>query len=286
MHHSFGLGDFVIAAGERNQLPFTAGGAQHLVDTLTVVGDEGVSCLQNRCGGAIVLLKLHHRARGFIRRLITEVVLKAHQNREVSSAEAVDALVGISHHENGTPRPVVVNLGILAIGHQQLDQVVLRAVGVLIFINQHVSEAAMPVTAHLLVLLQQLHRQQQQIIKVESVVGRQGLAVAAVHIRCELAPLTLGIGLHLIRQPALVFGIADRPAHLLGLKTLGIELQLLGDDLLDETLGIGLVINGELLRPGQSLFVLEFVDVVAQHAREQGVERADPQFLGHLAIDA
>ena len=147
-------------------------------------------------------------------------------------------------------------------------------------------EAAVPVATHLLVLLQQLHRQQQQIIEIQRIVRRQRPAVAAVHIGGELAPLTFSVGLKLIRQPALVLGVADGPAGLLRLEPLGIELQFLGDDLLHQALGIGLVVDRELLGPAQPLSVLELVDVVAEHPREQGVEGADPQLLADLAVDA
>ena len=100
MHHCLGFSDFVVAAGEGDQLPFPAGGAQHLVDALGVVGDQHIGRLQDRGGGAIVLLQLHHRAGGVIGSPITEVVLKTHQDREIGSAEAVDALVGVAHHED------------------------------------------------------------------------------------------------------------------------------------------------------------------------------------------
>ena len=45
-----------------------------------------------------------------------------------------------------------------------------------------------PVAANLLVLLQKLHREEQQIVKVEGIVCRQCLAVTPVDIGGELAP--------------------------------------------------------------------------------------------------
>ena len=172
MHHGFRLSDFVIAAGERDQFPLTTGGSQHLVDPFAVVGNQRVGRFKDRGGGAVILLQLHHRARGLIRSLITEIVLKTHQDREICSPEAVNALVGVTHHKHRAAGPVVVILRFLAIGHQQLDQLILGAVGVLILIHQHMPKAAVPVAAHLLILLQQLHRQQQKIVEIEGVVGR------------------------------------------------------------------------------------------------------------------
>ena len=84
------------------------------------------------------------------------------------------------------------------------------------------TKAPVPVVADLLVLAQQLHRQQQQVVEIEGVVGGQGAPVAPVGLRHQLAPLATGIGFKLLGHPTLVLGVADRPAHLLGLKALGI----------------------------------------------------------------
>ena len=101
----------------------------------------------------------------------------------------------------------------------------------------------MPVGAHLLVLAQQLHRQQQQVVEVEGVVGGQGTPVKAIGLGHLAIAHAFGLGLHLLGQPALVLGVADRPAHFLRLEALGIEPQFLGDDLLDQALGVVLVVD-------------------------------------------
>ena len=80
--------------------------------------------------------------------------------------------------------------------------------------------------------------------------------------------------------------MADRPAHLLGLKPLRIKLHLLGDDLLDQRLGIAFVVDGELAGPGEAFRIGELVDVEPKHPREEGVERADPEVLDDLPVDA
>ena len=126
----------------------------------------------------------------------------------------------------------------------------------------------MPVAAHLLVLLQKLYREEQQIVKIEGIVGSKRLSITPVNISRELAPLSIGIGLELIGQPALVFGVTDGPTGLLGIEALRIKLQFLGDDFLDQALGISFVINRELLGPGEPFGVLELIDVVTQHSRE------------------
>ena len=161
MHHSFGFGNLIIATGECDQLTLPSRRAENLVDPLAVIGDQSVSGLKDRCGGAVVLLQLHHGASDIIRRLIAKIVLKPHQDREIRRTKAVNALVCITHHKHRPSGPVVIDLWIFAIGHQQLDQFILRAVGVLILVHQNVGKAAMPIATDLLVLLKQLDRQEQ-----------------------------------------------------------------------------------------------------------------------------
>ena len=69
-------------------------------------------------------------------------------------------------------------------------------------------------------------------------------------------------------------------------KALAANNALDFDDLLDQALGISFVVDRKLLGPGESFGVLEFVDVVAEHPREQRVEGADPEFFGDFAVDA
>ena len=120
----------------------------------------------------------------------------------------------------------------MTISNEQLDQLVLRAVGVLIFINQHMPEATMPVVANLIILSQQVNGHQQEIIKVEGIIGSQSAAIAAVGFRHQLSTLPASILLKLLRHPALILSITDGPAHLLRFKTLRIKTQLLGHNFL------------------------------------------------------
>ena len=70
-----------------------------------------------------------------------------------------------------------------------------------------------------------------------------------------------------------------------GLKPLGIQLQFLGNNFLDQALRIGLVIDRKLLGPGEAFRILELIDVITEHPRKQRMEGADPQLFGHLPVD-
>ena len=65
---------------------------------------------------------------------------------------------------------------------QQLGQQVLRLVGVLIFIHKDVVKAMAPPGQHFRMLLQQSYGLNDQIVKIEGVVGAQALFVCLVNI--------------------------------------------------------------------------------------------------------
>ena len=118
--------------------------------------------------------------------------------------------------------------------------------------------------ANLIILAQQLHRQKQQIIKVQSIICSQRTSVAPIGFGHQFASVASRILLKLLGHPALIFGITDGPANLFGFKTLGIQTQLLGHNLFHKTLRIALVVNRELARPAKALRVAEFINIKTQ----------------------
>ena len=112
--------------------------------------------------------------------------------------------------------PVLIVGDGLAVGGQQADEFVLGAVGVLVFIHQDVAEALVPVGENLLILLKELHRYQNQVVKIQGVVFRQGLLVVAVDIGNYPAPVVGLLFLELVGAELLVLGVADGKAHRAG----------------------------------------------------------------------
>jgi 4-diphosphocytidyl-2C-methyl-D-erythritol kinase len=94
-----------------------------------------------------------------------EVLLELEDVLDVGAAPAVDGLVFIADHAD-----VAVRAG------EQLHQLVLRAVGVLVLVDQQVFVAAVVAFAHLGRRLEQAHGFEQQIVEVERVGLRQLLA--------------------------------------------------------------------------------------------------------------
>src|SRR5690606_32812609 len=83
--------------------------------------------------------------------------------------------------------PAVVGLVVDALGSecaaradQQSHQFVLGVVGVLVFVHQQVTNAVLPLVAHLGIGLQQLHRQGDQVVEIHRAVGAQAVLIKLV----------------------------------------------------------------------------------------------------------
>ena len=103
-------------------MPPERGRSQHLVVPLAIEGDQRVGVAQNRGRGAVVVLEPHDF--GF-----RPVVLESQDVRDFGPAPAVDRLVVVAHDAQ-----IAMPAG------ERLDDFVLAAVGVLIFVDEHVIE--------------------------------------------------------------------------------------------------------------------------------------------------
>ncbi len=120
-------------------------------------------------------------------------------------------------------------------------------------------------------LVEQLHRQEQEVVEVDRVGGFQFGAVATE----DRAKKRLFIGR---RGPAVVFRLADR-----SLGDVRIELFVLGrgpgDDLLDHPELVALVVDAEVI------LVAQAIDPGAQDAQAKRVEGRHRHFLGRVRRD-
>jgi hypothetical protein len=138
---------------EADGLPAGLDRHQRLPLALLVVGDEGGGRVEDRLGRAVVLLQPQDPGS-------REVPLEVQDVLDVRAAPGIDRLVLVPHDGDVPLR-----------AHQVADQLVLRAVGVLVFVHEHVAEAPPVGLPHGLVG-QQVHRPQQQVVEVH----RLGLA--------------------------------------------------------------------------------------------------------------
>ena len=154
-----GVGDeqgfvFGVETGVQPQLvPGRRFGPQLLAFAFFVVLHHRAGRTQNVLGGTVILLQPNGLG-------LAEIALEVENVTDVGAAPAIDRLVLIAHHAD-----VAVLLG------EQAHQLVLAAVGVLILVHHDVAQAPVPGLARGIVVLQQAHGFQQQIVEVQGVGG-------------------------------------------------------------------------------------------------------------------
>ncbi|MNI43711.1 hypothetical protein D3C73_980510 [compost metagenome] len=200
-------------------------GPQLFAQASGVVGDQGVGCLQDAGGGAIVLLQ----ANGFGVREVFGILVDVLDFR---ATPAVDRLVVVAHHHQA-----VATLG------QQAQPGVLHGVGVLELVHQNVPEALLIVSEQAWVIAPQIEGAQQQFGEVDDAGAQaRGLVglIDAAHGRQE----QIAAGLNVLRAQAFVFLAVDEPLGLTGRPTLFVQAEL-ADHPLDQPLLVIAVENLE-----------------------------------------
>jgi hypothetical protein len=222
----FGFFDFVAGAVADDGLAGAACGAEDFVDAFGVVLDEGVGDLEDVFGGAVVFLQFDHAAGVVVGEAVAEVGLEVEEDAEVGGAEGVDGLINVADDEGGAVGPVFDGFGVLAVGGEEFDEVVLGAVGVLVFVYEDVAEAFVPVGEDLGVLLEEFDGEEEEVVEVEGVVGGEGVEVEAVDFGDDAASVVVLVTQEVFGAEALVFGVADGEADGAGFKFLLSRLSL------------------------------------------------------------
>ena len=214
---------FVLAVGGlvvADQRAALARGEERLALALDVVGDHG------RCAFQVVLFQADGAHLG-------EVLLELEDVADVGAAPTVDGLVLVADYADVMGRP-----------GQQLHQLVLRAVGVLVLVDQQIFVTPVVAFADIGSNLQQAHGLQQQIIEVERVGLEELLAVDLEDVR-DLFFHRVGRGEEvLLRIDHVVLGPADAAESDARLELLVVDGQALERGL-DDGLLVGLVVDGE-----------------------------------------
>ena len=160
-----------------------------------------------RFGRAVVLLQLDDPG-------VRVIPLKIEDVADVRPAKTVDALVGVANDAHVAVAPA-----------QQVDQHVLRVVGILVLVDQHVPEALPVLVEHIGVLSKEAHRQAEQVVEVHRVVGFEFLLV--VLVKAPDVSLPKVARPLLVRDPIdqLVLGGADALRTARGSKFFGSTLS-------------------------------------------------------------
>ena len=184
-------------AGDRDLLARLVLGAQRLAEPAFVMRDQVRGGAQDVGGRAVVALQPDDFGAG-------EVLLEPQDIVDLGAAPAVDRLIVIANTADV--------LGTLT---DQPQPEILRDVGVLIFIDQHVFETLMVLPQHFRVLAEQAQHLDQQIAKVGRIERFQPRLIGLVKL--DAAPAREGRGLtrrHLVgRQPTVLPAVNDHSEH-------------------------------------------------------------------------
>ena len=226
-----------------------------------IVADDAVGRVKDVAGAAVVLFQTDDPG-VFILGLEGEDVF------DRRPAELVDALVVVAHDAD-----------IARAAREERGEQILQVIRVLILVDQHVTEAALPVTAYLLVLLQEPDRIGDQIVEIHRAGGEQ--AAHILHIDLSDADAA---DVAAIARPAEVFLRVDlrvlRAADLAEKhrrrEALFIQIQIL-DDALHQALDVARVVDRKARGEAEPL------RLAAQDAHAGRVEGAGPDVAALLA---
>ncbi len=217
--------------------------------------DDDRSSFEDDLRGAVILLE----ADGFG---VGEILLELEDVADVGAAPGVDALVLVAHHAD-----------VLVLAAEQLHQLVLGAVGVLVFVDEEIAVAAVVTLAHFGRDLEQPHGLEQEVVEVEGVGLPQLLAVALEDVRDLLADRVGGLQVELLRIDHVVLGPGDFGEDDARRELLVVEAHAPHDGF-DHRLLVGLVVDGEAAGEAFVVHAQRF-DVAAEHAHAEGVKRGD-----------
>ena len=221
-----------------------------------VACDQGIGRAQHPIGAAVVLLQLDHLQGRVVACHLLQVF-------RIGTAPGVDALVVVAHAGEVPAR-----------AGDGLEQPVLGVVGVLALVHQQVADAFAPGGHDLGVFLQHLHRQPDQVVEIDRVERGQPRLVAGIEPgRLHLAGGTRR-GQRLFRRQAGVLGARDQVFRVLDGLGLGAGHQVL--DLGGAVIGV---------EDGKAAAQADGGVLDLQELQAQGVEGADGQLAGRLALD-
>ena len=254
-HGALGFMLLVVGIDHAHGLALAQLAEQGFREQFGVGPDHVVGRTQDGAGGAVVLLQLDDLEVGVVHRQFLEVV----QRR---AAPAVDGLVIVAHGRE-----------VAALAHQQLEQFVLRGVGVLVFVHQHMAQRGLPLGAYFREVAQEAQRHADQVVKVHALVGRQALFIARHQRGDDAFVVVRRLGQRLLRGQAHVLPLADHPLPLARRGHVGGAAR----GFLQDARYVVSIQDAELGLEAQHMAVL------AHHAHAQRVKGADQHILGAFA---
>ena len=224
------------------------------------MADDGVGRVQNVLRGAVILLQPDGAG-------ALVLFFKAEDVADIRAAETVNALVVVAHHAD-----------IMPLVGQKTGQQVLQVVGVLILVDEDITEFVLIVRPHIRAVLQQPDGVQDDVIEVQRIGIPQFSVVKCIDFTDPDAPPIVD-GLPLLdkrpRRLHIVLCTGNNAQDLPGRKRLLVQRQLL-ENVFNDPLAIVRIVDGE------AAVKAEAVNIPAQNTHTGGVERGRPHILRHI----
>ena len=161
---------------------------------------------------------------------------------------------------------------------QQFQQPILHRVGILILVDHLIAELLLIMLQQFRVPLQQVHTQQQQIVKIDGIEGFEGFLITGINQRDQAGKGISAVRLIVICRQQPVFGLRDPPENLFGIIGAGIG-NLFAQQVADQSLLIGSGVNRKIL------LVAEPLNVTFQQPDTESVKGRDHHPFGCSTTD-
>ena len=171
-------------------------GPQRLAEAAAVVVDQGGGGGENMRGGAVILLELDHRG-------VRKILLEAQDIGDFRAAPRIDRLVVVADAAD-----------ILVALREQPQPEILRAVGVLIFVDQDIFEPLLVALQDLAVGFQQVEDMEQQVAEVAGVERDQpGLIGGVKFLAAAIGVAFILVGIEIGRVETAILPLVDQPGE-------------------------------------------------------------------------
>ncbi len=263
LRHPARLGLTIVKRVDGNFFALPRFGPQRLAKPPLVVGNHACGGVQDIVGRAVILFEADYFCAG-------EILFKPQNISDLRAAPAVDRLVVVADAAY-IARPL----------RQQPEPLILRNVGVLIFIDKDIFETAVVISQNLRVLrvFQNRNHVQQQIPEVAGIHALEPFLITAV----EQKQFTLGhfpgiVHRDLCGCQAAIFPAINIMDDRFGRPFFGVDIFAFHDLLQKAQLIVGIE-NREIARKPDK------PRMYAQHPRRQRVKRAEPPAFHRLATE-
>ena len=165
---------FVVCFMEVDQLSFTSISEKFLALTSRMFIDDGHRQIQNVLCGTVILLQ-QDRLSFWI------VLLKTEHIAVIGSTPTVNGLIRITNHKNVGCFP-----------GQQLQQYILRRIGILKFVHQDMLIIAAVGISHRLMISEQTHHEKQEVVEIEGITHQKLAFVDLINSFHDFIEITAG----------------------------------------------------------------------------------------------